>query len=252
MTNISSSPPLGHNPNGIDVPSGLSDRQKLQETSPPDQESHKQYAKELLTKIDQGYQPTEVEIAFLDKMGEDTSDFTVKSPEKGLLDYPKDWSLWVTKQAAVGTAKNQQQFFDDVEDIGYYGNKVGQNLKEGKIGKAGLNSLKTAGNVISAGWNMLQTAANSAVGGLSLITSVPLNFLDEKGEWLSEKVESDTIGPAIFGDKGSHKEFFEVMREGKAQGMNEANTQRHIEISLDPDPGRLNQTLNKTSGNLLD
>ncbi len=159
---------------------------------------------------------------------------TDAAPEKeskmGLLDYPKEGLLAMTKMAAKGQAKNIVEFAEDLKDINTAGKDFVKSVKEGDVLGVVRNVGKMGFNAISAHINAMQAGAAGFAGSVSAVISTPFVALDygaeAVGKALSEKengvVSGIGKGFQFLGGVNSDKGVFDAVSEGKKEGIKSA------------------------------
>jgi len=148
----------------------------------------------------------------------------------GLLDYPKEAALAVTKMAAKGQAKNIVEFADDIQDIKTAGKDFVKDIKKGKVLSALGEVGKMGYNAVSANINAMQAGLAGLAGGVSAVVATPFVALDYGAEAVGKALDKKESGLVtgvgkvfqFLGGENSDKNVYDAVAEGQREGIETA------------------------------
>lgn len=147
----------------------------------------------------------------------------------GLLDYPKEGLLAVTKMAAKGQAKNIVEFADDLKDIKTAAKDFVQDAKKGNLLGALGNVGKMLGNAVSANVNAVQAGVAGLAAGASAVVASPFIALDYGAEAVGKVItdKRSDMGTGLVGGMvgGVGKAFQTLGGENSGGGLYDAVTE---------------------------
>ena len=165
-----------------------------------------QWAINLESKVKEGHQPTEDEIAKYKQIadalieqqqgevkgaGKKEAQKEAQDSTKGLLDYPKDLVVGLTNFTMKSFGTNAAEFEINKESMKDNFSDAWDGLKKGKLDDTIENTIEGFGDLFSVAADGVQGTLAAMAGTVGLAASGVLDGVDEAAEWAGDKLAAN-------------------------------------------------------------